>query len=238
MPSIGGSSPTPISTNTSSLSGIASASKTGSSYAPKAPIKTGPRPVPKPIGGNSWNPPSVIQRTSATKPSGSMGIPTGSIGGNTATQPPAKEKPGPVASPLDQKAWVAKDPQYLQAIADLQKSLGDTTATTNAGISDYQNQLQNQLGDAETQRQQQLASMLNDYASRGMDTSTGYQDAQDQYNNQQNSMEDALRQAIAQRIAGLQSDLTGAKNNVTSGTNAAAAAAAARYQAMLASGLA
>lgn len=225
--------------------------------APKPTVKTTPRPAPKPVGSNSWSPPrpptrsappTTIKKTTAVTPSSQLNIPKslpggkpGNVQGNLPTppvQPPPVEQPGPIANPLSQEDWMAQDPQYLQAIADLQKALGDTTATTNAGISDYQNQLQNQIGDAETQRQQQLASMLSDYSSRGMDTSTGYQEAVDQYNNNQNSQEDALRQAIQQRIAALNSGLTDQQNAVTSGTTAAQQAAAARYQAMLANGLA
>ena len=204
-------------------------------------VKTSPRPAPKPVGSNSWAPPVTIGNApkAPVVPSTHLATPTKlPPPPATAVQPVPVEHPGPIASPLSQEDWQAKDPQYLQAIADLQKSLGDTTATTTAGISDYQNQLQNQIADAETQRQQQLASMLNDYASRGMDTSTGYQQAQDQYNTQQNSQEDAMRQAIQQRIAGLNSGLTDAQNSLTSGTAAAQQAAAARYQAALAAGLA
>lgn len=191
-----------------------------------------PKPVPKPVGSNSWN------VKVAPKPPHSNNNPagaSGSIGG--AAQPPAREAPGPVASHISQQDWMASNPDYQHALADLNRNLSTAKTNTTAGISDYNQQLQNQIQDAETQRQQQLASMLADYSSRGMDTSTGYQTAVDQYNTQQNSQEDVIRQAIAQRIAALNQGLTDSQNQYSSGLTSAQDAAAKAYQAALAAGL-
>lgn len=119
------------------------------------------------------------------------------------------EKPGPAVNPaLAQQKWLAGDPTYLQMIADINKGLSDYNSQQTMNINNYQQDQTKQVGDFENQRKQALDSMLNDYSARGLDTSSLYSDAQQQYNTQADAQKQSILDAIARQIQGAQTGMT------------------------------
>lgn len=200
---------------------------------PKPPAVSKPKAPAKPkTSTSSGGSGRTTQRPISSAPPRSNPTPTPTQRA-PVTAPPA-EKPGPVTNQLSQAQYLAKDPTYLQALANIQKQVATGTADYNTQI-DMSNQDQAaQLSDFDNQRKIAMQNMLNDFSARGLDTSSLYSDAQSQYNQQADSQRQSIMDAIARRIQASQSGITdlGAQGELD--RQNALQAAVARYQQSLA----
>lgn len=182
-------------------------------------------------GASSYQPPSYSTRTSAPTTSSvprTVQRPTPTVKAPVA--PPPKEKPGPTTSALNQNAYLQKDPTYLAALANIQKQVTMGTADYNTQIDQANQDQTAQMNDFDTQRKTALANMLNDFSARGLDTSSLYSDAQQQYNQQADAQRNSIADAIARRIQASKAGITDLASQGELDRTNAMNAAIARYQ--------
>lgn len=144
--------------------------------------------------------------------------------------PPPKEKPGPTSPALSQSQYLAKDPTYLSALANIQKQIATGNADYTTQIDQANQDQTAQLSDFDTQRKTALQNMLNDFSARGLDTSSLYSDAQQQYNSQADAQRQSIMDSIARRIQAAQGGMTDLQGQGELDRQNALNAAIQRYQ--------
>lgn len=160
--------------------------------------------------------------------------------GQVNVSAPPKEVAGPVAQvkapkPISQGKYLAGDVAYNDYLAQNKKALADLRAQQYADTNQHELDYESQVNSLNENKSKSLASLLEDYSSRGLAQSglysQAYGDLNQQYSDQLNGLTDNDEFAMQ-----MQQALLAMQDQQTQGTNAAKQAALARYAASLTGG--